>query len=167
MYSFIYYIQSIMPPATTTTLALPFPHAHFIWYCAWLAIPSAIYAYSHPASTHLAIIPASVWATSLLYWRNPLRDSWRRTLDMVAVFTGLSYNTYYAVQTISHASPNHFGVYAALIGTSAVCYSTSNYLMARGHIWPATYAHASVHLVGNMANMVLYNGVKSSNIIIL
>jgi hypothetical protein len=147
-----------MPPATTTTLALPLPNAHFIWYCAWLAVPSAIYAYSHhPASTHLAIVPASVWATSLLYWRNPLRDSWRRTLDMAVVFTGLTYNTYYAVR---HTSPRHFSVYAALIGASALCYGVSHYLMAHGRIWPATYAHASIHLVANIANLVLYYGVK-------
>ena len=144
-----------MPPPPLA-LALPLPNAHFIWYCAWLSLPSAIYAYSHPASTHLAIVPASVWATSLLYWRNPVRDSWRRTLDMAVVFTGLSYNTYYAVRD---ASPRHFSVYAALIGTSAACYGVSNYLMTRGRIWPATYAHASVHLVANVANMVLYAGV--------
>ena len=52
-----------MTSGCTAALALPFPNAHFIWYCAWFSIPSAIYAYSHPASTHLAIIPASVWAT--------------------------------------------------------------------------------------------------------
>jgi hypothetical protein len=75
---------------------------------------------------------------------------------MAVVFTGLTYNTYYA---FSHASPTHFGVYAALIGTSVVCYGTSVYFMTRGRIWPATYAHASVHLVGNVANMVLYNVV--------
>lgn len=114
------------------TLTLPLPNAHFIWYCAWLSIPSAIYAYSHhPASTHLAIVPASVWATSLLYWRTPLRDSWCRTLDMAVVFTGLTYNTYYAVR---HTSPRHFGVYAALIGASALCYGVSHYLMAHGRI---------------------------------
>jgi hypothetical protein len=75
---------------------------------------------------------------------------------MTAVFTGLSYNTYYAVRD---ASPTHFAVYTALIGTSAVCYGVSNYLMTRGRIWPATYAHASIHLVGNMANMVLYDSI--------
>ena len=144
-----------MTSGCAPTLALPLPNAHFIWYCAWLAVPSAIYAYSHPASTHLAIVPASVWATSLLYWQHPLLDSWRRTLDMAAVFTGLSYNTYYAVR---HASPTHFAVYTALIGTSAACYGISGYLMTRGRIWPATYAHASIHLVANVANLLLYNG---------
>jgi hypothetical protein len=145
-----------MPP-TPTPRPLPHPNAHINWYCAWFSIPSAIYANSHqPASTHLAIIPTSVWATSLLYWRNPVRDSWRRILDMAVVFTGLTYNTYYAVR---HASPTHFGVYAALIGTSAVCYGVSNYLMTRGRIWPATYAHASVHLVANVANILLYDSI--------
>ena len=144
-----------MPPPALA-LALPLPNAHFIWYCAWLSLPSAIYAViARHTPMSLAIVPASVWATSLLYWRNPLRDSWRRTLDMAVVFTGLSYNTYYAVR---HASPTHFGVYTALIGTSAVCYGVSGYLMTRGRIWPATYAHASIHLVANVANMVLYAG---------
>jgi hypothetical protein len=148
-----------MPPPAARTH--PHPNAPFIRYCAWLANPSAIYPNYHPASTHLAIVPASVWATSLLYWRDPVRDSWRRTLDMTVVFAGLSYNTYYAFR---HASPTHFGVYAALIGASAACYSVSNYLMTRGRIWPSTYAHASIHLVGNMANFVLYNSNRYKNI---
>ena len=155
------YIHSIMQTQaqkqTNTPLTLPLPNAHFIWYCAWLAIPSTIYAYSNSASTHLAIIPASVWATSLLYWRNPVRHSWRRTLDIAAVLTGLSYNTYYAFRYIRHTSPTHFGVYAALISTSGMSFFLGVYLMHRGHIWLATYAHACVHFLGNIANMVLYN----------
>ena len=139
-------------------LVLPIPNAHFIWYCSWLIIPSVIYAYSHPASTHLAIIPASVWATSLLYWRNPRLYSWQRRLDMVTVFYGISYNTYYAFR---HASPNYFAAYVALVGTAISSYGVSNYLMTRGRIWPATYAHACAHLLGNIANLLLYYGVNS------
>ena len=50
-------------------LALPLPQADFIWRCAWLSVPSAIYAGTAATTTHLAVVPASVWATSLLYWR--------------------------------------------------------------------------------------------------
>jgi hypothetical protein len=75
---------------------------------------------------------------------------------MAVVFTGLTYNTYYAVR---HTSPRHFSLYTALIGASALCYSLSHYLMTRGRIWPATYAHASIHLVANIANMVLYYSI--------
>ena len=143
----------------TAVAALPIPNAHFIWYCAWFSLPTAIYAYSHPASAHLAVVPASVWATSLLYWRNPVRDSWRRTLDIAVVFSGLTYQTYYAVH---HTPPTQLGVYTALIGTSAVCYGLGHYLWKRGHTWPATYVHAAIHFVANIANMVLYNGVNDS-----
>ena len=135
-------------------LTIPLPNAYFIWYCAWFSIPSAIYAYSRPESAHLAAIPASVWATSLLYWRNPLRDSWRRTLDMAVVFSGVTYQTYYAFRHIRNTQA--IVGYSALIGCSAACYGLSNYLMTRGRTWPATYAHASIHLVANVANIVLY-----------
>jgi len=139
------------------TLTLPLPNAQFIWYNAWLSIPSAIYAYSRPESAHLAIVPASVCATSLLYWRNPLRDSWRRTLDMAVVFSGVTYQTYYAFQHIRYTPA--IAKYSALIGCSAALYGLSNYLMTRGHVWPSTYAHASIHLVANVANIVLYGAV--------
>jgi len=143
------------------SLSLPLPNAYFIWYCAWLSIPSAIYAYNHPATAHYTTVPASVWATSLNYWRNPLRDSWRRTLDIAVVFSGASYQSYYAFQTTSSST---FTAYSILNAVSAASYITSNSLLNRGRIWPATYAHASIHLLANVANIVLYNGVFTYNI---
>lgn len=145
---------------TSSTLALPLPHAHFIWYCAWFSLPSAIYAYSHPESAHFAIVPATVFTTSILYWRNPIRNSWRRTLDIAVVFSGLTYQTYYAFRYVNHAD-THTQIYTALIGASTVCYGLSNYLMTRGHMWPATLAHASIHIIANVANLVLYEGVTN------
>jgi hypothetical protein len=143
-------------------LSLPIPNAHFIWYCAWLSIPSAIYAATAAveATTRLAIVPSSVFVTSLLYWRNPIRNSWRRTLDMAVVFSGVTYQTYYAFRHIRNTPA--IATYSALIGGSAACYGVSNYLMARGLIWPATYAHASIHLVANIANLVLYESITNS-----
>ena len=101
------------------SLSLPLPNAHFIWYCAWLSIPSAIYAYNHPATTHYTTVPAAVFATSLNYWRNPLRDSWRRTLDIAVVFSGVSYQSYYAFQTTSSST---FTAYSILIAIHCVSY---------------------------------------------
>jgi hypothetical protein len=140
-----------------SSLTLPIPNAHFIWYCAWLSVPSTIYALTHK-SHHLAIVPATVFTTSLLYWRNPVRGSWYRVLDMTAVFLGVTYQSIYAFQTIRITSPNrHFAVYTSLIAASVACYALSNSLLSRGRLWPATYAHASIHLVANVANMVLYH----------
>jgi hypothetical protein len=150
-----------MKPETTgvdnqSDLTLPLSHADFIWCCAWLSVLSAIYAATaaSAATTHLAVVPASVWATSLLYWRNPVRDSWRRTLDMAVVFSGVTYQTYYAFRHIRDTQA--IATYSALIGCSAACYGIGHYFMGRGLLWPATYAHASIHLVANVANVVLY-----------
>lgn len=140
------------------SLTLPIPQAHFIWYCAWSSVPSTIYAITHN-SRHLAIVPATVFTTSLLYWRNPVRGSWYRVLDIATVFLGVTYQSLYAFQTIRITSPNcHFAAYTSLIAASGACYALSNSLMIRGRIWPATYAHASIHLIANVANMVLYHG---------
>lgn len=144
--------------SVSNIITLPIPNAHFIWYCAWLSIPSTIYALTRK-SHHLAIVPATVFTTSLFYWRNPRYDSWYRVLDMTAVFLGVTYQSIYAFQTIRITSPNcHFAAYTSLIAVSGACYALSHTLMNRGRIWPATYAHASIHLIGNVANMVLYHG---------
>ena len=144
-----------MSASSTTALALPLPHAHVIWYCAWFSLPSAIYAYSHPESAHLAIVPAAVFTTSLIYWRNPIRNSWRRTLDIAVVFSGVTYQSYYAFRYAPALT------YTALIGLSASCYGISQYYLARGRMWPATYTHAAIHIVANIANIVLYDGVTN------
>ena len=149
--------QHLTLPPHPSPLTLPLSQAHFIWYCAWLSLPSAVYAYAATTTTrHLAIIPAAVWATSLFYWRHPVRKSWRRTLDMTVVFAGVTYQTYYAFR---YTSPTQFATYTTLIAASAASYMTSNWLMICGRHWPATYAHASIHFIANVANMVLYSGV--------
>jgi hypothetical protein len=152
---YILFLHNIIM-SSIRALTLPIPQAHFIWYCAWLSIPSAIYAYSHPTTTHFAPIPAAVFATSLLYWRNPLRDSWRRKLDIIVVSAGLTHHMYYALY---HPTP-HTPTYLALIGVSMMSYTISQYYSDRQQYWPAAYAHAMIHLVANIANFVLYYGIK-------
>lgn len=141
------------------SLALPLPNAHFIWCCAWFSIPSAIYAFLHPTTAHFASIPAAVFATSILYWSNPVHNSWERTLDIATVVLCATYQTCYAAQTIRHTSPLHFTTYTAFIAVSAACYGVSEYMMSHGRVWPATYAHATIHAVANLANIVLYDGI--------
>ena len=152
---YILFLHNIIM-SSIRALTLPIPQAHFIWYCAWLSIPSAIYAYIHPATTHFAPIPTAVFATSLNYWRNPVRDSWRRKLDMTVVSAGLIYHMYYAIY---HPTP-HTPTYLALISLSVMSYTISQHYLHREQYWPATYTHAMIHLVANIANIVLYNGLQ-------
>jgi hypothetical protein len=146
--------------AAPADMTLPIPQAHFIWYCAWLSLPSAIYAYTHPATAHFAPIPAAVFATSLLYWRNPIRNSWRRKLDIAVVSTGLSHHMYYALTSPGMHTPATTHNYLALIGMSMTSYIVSQYYLYHRLYWPAAYTHASIHLFANIANIVLYYGVN-------
>ena len=130
-----------------SSLTLPIPNAHFIWFCAWSSLFSAIFAYSRPTTAHFAIVPANVFATSLLYWRNPVRNSWRRVLDIAVVLSGLTYQSYYAYagRTASGLGLSYScqQIYACLIGLSASCYGLSTYFMKRQRIWAATYPYFS------------------------
>ena len=142
-------------------LTLPIPNANFIWYCSWASILSAIVAYSRPITARLAIIPASVFTTSILYWRNPIRNSWRRKLDIAVVLSGVSYQSYYVYT--QYSTPFIRQSYVALIGMCGSCYLTSNYFIKRGQVWSATYAHASIHIVANIANIIVYKGSNTQN----
>jgi hypothetical protein len=142
------------------SLTLPIPNANFIWYCSWASIISAVVAYSRPNTVHLALIPASVFATSIFYWRNPIRNSWRRKLDITVVLSGLSYQSYHVYT--QYSAPFVRKSYTALIGMCASCYLLSGYFMKRRQVWRATYAHASIHIVANLANIVVYKGGQKS-----
>ncbi len=145
-----------------TMVVLPQPNANFIWYCSWMSFFSAIFAYSQPETAHFAIVPASVLATSLNYWRNPLFNSWRRYTDMSVVLSGLIYQSYYTY-TSEHVNFLTRLNYFYLIGLSALCYIMSCDFMKKGCVWPATYAHASIHFIANIANIVLYKSIYNQN----
>lgn len=143
------------------TLVLPIPNAFFIWRCAWMSIFSAGFAWSHPKTAHFAIVPLGVFVSSLNYWRYPIRNSWRRWTDITVVFSGLTYQSYYAYTIHDPViDSTYLNRYVYLIVLSSVCYGLSNYFMGMGCIWAATYAHASIHLVANIANIMLYNGYR-------
>ena len=110
----------------------------------------------HPFCAH----SAAVFATSLLYWRNPIRNSWRRKLDIAVVSTGLSHHMYYALTSPGTHTPATTHNYLALIGMSMTSYIVSQYYSYHRLYWPAAYTHASIHLFANIANVVLYYGVN-------
>ncbi len=141
-------------------LTLPIPNANFIWYCSWTSILSAIVAYSRPTTARLAFIPVSVFTTSILYWRNPVRNSWRRKLDIAVVLSGASYQSYHVYT--QYSTPLIRQSYTALIGVCASCYLSSNYFMKYGRLWDATYAHASIHIIANVANIMVYKEKQQS-----
>ena len=46
----------------------------------------------------------------------------------------------------------------ALSAITCACYPLSNYLFRRGRRWESMYAHATMHLLANICNFILYSG---------
>ena len=151
-------------PSPSPRYVLPQPNANVIWRAAWLSFLSSIYALTHPDTVYIAIVPAAVLTTSLNYWRDPVRDSWRRTIDIYVVYSGIgvicSYAYYYLDNT---KTVIHKHAFFYLIFTSFMCYIVSEYYLKRNQLWPATYAHACIHIFANIANIVLCEGVVAAN----
>ena len=148
----------------THELVLPKPNANIIWRVAWCSFFTSIYALSHPDTIYFAIIPASVFATSLNYWRDPVRESWRRKTDMMIVYSGISSQSLYVYLYLTDKKVIQYNyLYFYLIFTSFMCYLISEYYLKRDRIWPATYFHACIHIIANIANIVLCEGVVHEN----
>ena len=71
---------------------LPPSHHWFLWRLSWLSLFSSLYAL-HQKHYYLALVPFSVFVTSVMYWCHP-DYSWRRYLDMFVVHGALFYQLY-------------------------------------------------------------------------
>ena len=129
-------------------------HANVIWWAAWLSLGASCHGL-YIQQPGLAFVPACVLCTSLNYWRNPVRQSWRRTVDISTVFVGLCYQT-----TLAYNMPDtrYRGLYFSCIAASGACYALGHLFMSLNMPRTAAYAHAGIHVVANMGNIVLQRG---------
>ena len=129
-------------------------HANVIWWAAWLSLGASCHAL-YIQQPGFAFVPACVLCTSLNYWRNPVRTSWRRTIDMSAVLISLCYQT-----RLAYNMPDalYRDLYFNCIATSSALYALGYLFMALNMPRTAAYAHAGIHVVANMGNIVLQRG---------
>ena len=137
-------------------------------YSSFISFLSSIYAL-HCECYDLAAVPGGVFLTSVNYWRNPVYG-WRRNLDMSYVAAALTYQNYRAYHLLSPSSPSSSSsssssqlpallTYYTLMGIGIGCYSLSVHLYKKKDIWSSTYVHCMVHVLANIANVLLYNRV--------
>lgn len=136
-------------------------HANVIWRAAWLSLVASLHAVVCIQQPRLAIVPACVLFTSLNYWRNPVRDSWRRSIDIATVLIGLGYQT-----ALAHnmKDMHHQRIYHTCIAMSSACYAGGHLFMMLNMPRAAAYAHASIHVVANIGNIALQRGAIASSI---
>jgi hypothetical protein len=138
-------------------MTLPYSHSRIILYFSSLSMASSIYAiYRHYYD--LAVVPFTVFVTSIIYWVKP-DYSWRRYLDEGLVTTVLIYQCSRAVYAENRT---HYYI----ITSAAVCFFPIGIYFHKKHSWISTIAHIFIHILGNIANIILYSGKISNDSII-
>ena len=117
---------------------------------SFLSLLSCMYAI-YCGHYDLAIVPGGVFMTSQIYWRQPTYG-WRRNLDMAYVSSALIYQNICAYR-MSNAVPYYY-----MMVVSSLLYPLNIYLYKKKYYWSSTYVHCTLHIMGNISNVVLYSG---------
>ena len=133
-------------------------YASCIYRISFISFLSSIYAIQCECYD-LAAVPGGVFLTSINYWREPVYG-WRRNLDMSYVACALIYQTYRAYHLLSSSQSQALLAYYTLTGVGMMCYCLSLHLYKKKDIWGSTYVHCLVHVLANIANVVLYSGIR-------
>ena len=124
----------------------------YIYKISFLSFFSSLYAI-YRGYYDLALVPGSVFLTSINYWRKP-DYSWRRYLDITVVFSSIFYLTYWATK---HAVTTRYYYYACLF--IGLCFfMTGIFYKKTNDLWWSTYSHALFHVFGNLSGMILFSG---------
>ena len=103
-----------------------------------------------------ALLNNCVFLTSINYWRKPIY-SWRRTLDIIVVNTAVIYK-HIMVYNSNIYNPYNRQLYYFIFFTGSIAYPISIYCYNKRYYWLAVYLHMLLHIMGNIANIVLYMG---------
>ena len=127
---------------------LPPQLAQIVWWAAHLSFGSAAVA-CHARYIDLALCPAAVFVTSLLYWRDPRRGV-RRNFDIFVVQVALWWQvlrSFDATALVRHE-------FAGAMAVALVCFALSHAAARRPLL--AALLHAAGHVWANLANVALY-----------
>ncbi len=127
-------------------LTLSPQYSRILLYVSQLSLLTAIfvYFYGHP---QLVIVPGSVYISSVLYWRNPIKESIWRKIDIATVIIAFNWQNYIIISQNLHTYQ-----YWILMGIAVSCYPLSNYCRKYGE-WADTACHVLIHIFANIANI--------------
>jgi len=120
-----------------------------LYYSSHLFILSFLYAL-YRKRYHFSIIPGSILLTSIHYWKYPIK-SYKRNIDILVVNTFLPYQHYRAIHS------KYANVYFTIYFISLINFIISIYYYNKKHHWFSTFAHMTLHILSNAANIVLYS----------
>ena len=105
----------------------------------------------------LGLGPLLVLLSSVTYWCDPRRDSWRRTLDVVTVRIGMFSQVLVAVLLCIRGHLPAGGVVFLLAGYTAAlpCYAAGRVLTVRVRRLTGAWVHGGLHLFSNLGNLYM------------
>ena len=95
-----------------------------------------------------------VLLTSLNYWRHPV-TGWRRSADMTAVVGAAVYHVYFCVAVCQESLVQL--LYVLVVANSGYCYLRARKAPNQN---VSSAWHCGLHLLSNVANVLLYLGVS-------
>jgi hypothetical protein len=121
----------------------------YLYKSAHLFLLSFLYAL-HRKKYHLAIVPGSILLTSIQYWKHPIY-SCRRDMDIVVVHISTGYQHYMAYNA------KYANLYYVIYLIAAISFPISLYYYNKKNYWFSTFAHMTLHILTNAANIILYS----------
>lgn len=121
-----------------------------IYNVSFLSLGTSIYAV-YNGYYDLSVVPGGVFLTSINYWIYP-DYSWRRYLDMAYVKLAFIYQVYKAYGS------QYMVYYYLLMFVAVSMYPLGIYYYKKKLFWHSTYVHCVLHIISNIANIVLYSG---------
>ena len=100
-----------------------------------------------------AVISVGTLSTSIAYWRKPRRGSVERQFDRLWVLLSFLYQGRSACRELGSG---RLAAYWALALVTLCCYARARRLGAAGSLDASARWHSGIHLVGNVANAILY-----------
>lgn len=134
----------------TECLVLSLPYSRILFHLSHLSLLIAIIGYLR-GYPHLAVVPGSVYISSILYWRNPIKNSIWRKLDICIVALAFSYQKVLIFTSQAIAKKEYW----ILMFIAVSCYPISNHCRQFGEAYD-TFFHSLIHIFANMANLSLY-----------
>ena len=96
--------------------------------------------------------PSLVLASSLIYWRDPVKESSRRSVDLLIVRLGMAWQILLASRYCQAGwVPRLFGSYCV----GGCCYAVGRVLTVRGRRGVGAAVHCGVHFFANLGNLLL------------
>jgi len=119
-----------------------------IYRVSYLSLVSCMYALYR--KHHLAVVPGSVFLSSVFYWQEP-DYSYRRYLDIAVVHSALIYQ-----QSVAWKY-QYATLYYLVMAAAMASYPVGVYYYTQKNYWTSTYFHILLHILGNCANIILYS----------